>query len=334
MIASIPYRRILFIAMVVAFLEAGVARADKLGELPLEVRAALAAAVTANPVDKNPGLDYEKPTFDPAGPGRYLKTYNPGKLYAVQISEGSHNFYLTIEQFKDEAEAAAAFKSWVSDSDSSKQLDWPEVGFPVYSRGAGLLGIAGSGMGTDLRGQSGFWHFEVSVVTQAAGRSTGGVESDEVAAARPHLLRLIENARRYRLFPYELVIEYTAPGRQALRLMGGQPFNLPLSSTEQTAAVFDVKVVGGDGTELPKAKFKVQLTGPLARFAKADRDGNVTLSPIQEFDDRGSAEVRWQFPSLRDQDLSAAIGDLPKNGDDLSLQVEATFPRPGGGPPS
>jgi len=323
-------------AILALLLLPGIGQADRLDEVPLEMRAALAVAVCAYPPDQAPMLDPNRPGFTPEAAPQYLQTYRPGELYEVAIQAGGVSVTFTIVQYPNEAVAAQQFAEWQQEWRESVELvNWPEVGLPVYVTGMGLLGVVGEGLGYAGRVQAGLWHFEVSAVAPLPFETK---PDREKAAIRANFPKLLEAAQRFRLFPYQLVIEYfPGRGQPAMRLAPNQPFRISLEGLEETRVVFRIYVADAAGQPVKQVpvRYRVRLEGPLAPFAQAELEGSRSLRAEQVFEEaRDPVLVKWIFPAVTDATFATALDRSQESGVDVSLDVEARFRPTLPGPPA
>jgi hypothetical protein len=306
--------------LILILLSVGPGRADAIDGLEVDLRARLAVAASAYSLAEAPALDPDSPSFAPNTVGSYLETDADGHYASGTFKDGMQISF-TLLRHADDAAAVAGLEAWKASGDAPVLLDWGGS-FPVFRRGQGLLGVSMLGAGSVARGQSGRWHFEVSVVPQnsAPGSDTG---ASELAVLADAMRTLSANALRYRVFPRELVVA-VAIGGSSRRLAPGQSFQVPLQMEGDTEASFTLQVLDG-GKPVEAVRYRVTLAGTLAAAAKYVEGGSrAARTEIETASPTGEPVVlTWAFPPVTSPEVARMIDE----GDtSLSLAVEARLP--------
>ena len=325
----------------------GIGRADRLEEVPLELRAALAVMACANP--HAPEWDPLQPGFRPEAAPDRLETYIPGEggMYQVELQQEDWNFTLLVNLDQDdEAFQQQALTEW-RETLHAQLMDWPEVAAPVYlsnyPRKITLASETNALIEVEVevdymptaRAQVGPWIFEV-VAEISKGMTTGNYctlaewrrrEAQAKETIRSYFRKLWENAQHYRLFPHRLVVEYfPGPGQAAILLAPDQPFRISLDGMQETRVVFRLYMLDPQDRPVKDVDYRVRLMGPLARFAQVDRNGVLAPQTEQVFEDvNDPVLVKWIFPAVSETAFAEALGNLAEAETDLSLGVEAKF---------
>lgn len=306
--------------LILVLLSVGPGRADAIDALEVDLRARLAVAASAYSLAEAPALDPDSPSFAPNTVGSYLETDADGHYVSGTFKDGMQISF-TLLRFPDDAVAATGLETWMASGDPPVPLDWGGS-FAVFRRGQGLLGVSMLGAGSVARGQSGRWHFEVSVVPKsgAPGSETGAAELAVLADA---MRTLAANALRYRVFPRELVVA-VATGGASRRLAPGQSFQVPLQTDVETEASFTIQVLDG-GKPVEAVRYRVTLTGTLAAAAQYVESGSrAARTEIETTSPTGEPIVlTWAFPPVTSPEVARMIDE----GDtSLSLAIEARLP--------
>jgi hypothetical protein len=177
-----------------------------LDSLPLAMRAALAVAACVYPADKAPALYPDQPGFNPSMAPSYLRTYTPGQYYSVSLTEGDKIIEIGIFQHASASAAQSQFAAWRNTEDPQNPavlVAWSTPDVPAFKKKQGVLDIVMEEAPEDIvvRGSAGIWHFEVSVMTNQMGLSPAKPGASREDTARHYFLKLIENAKLFRLFP-------------------------------------------------------------------------------------------------------------------------------------
>lgn len=308
-------RHFLFIVLtlVAGFAATPRAQADVLDAVPVDQRAQLAVAACAYAAAEAPSLDPDSNTFNPGSAANYLNTAEDG-LYSVSIQRGNFEIYYTLIRFADEKEAEAGMATWKSSGEVAIPVDWGGA-FPVFRRGQGILGVSMMGAGSVARGQSGRWHFEVSVAPKGLGPGVA-VSDAEIAAVAEAMKLLAFNAAKYRIFPRDLIVEYQSGGEMK-RLMPGDPLQVPLRSDGDAEARFRLQVLDG-GKPVEKVRYTLEITGALATVASyLDGGSKVKRTLVETSSEDGSpVEIAFVFPPTTSAEVSKLL-----DGDDLSISM-------------
>lgn len=289
------------------------ASADVLDAVPVDQRAQLAVAACAYPPAEAPSIDPDSNTFNPGSAANYLNTAEDG-LYSVSIQRGDFEIYYTLIRFADEKEAEAGMAAWKSSGEVAIPVDWGGS-FPVFRRGQGILGVSMMGAGSVARGQSGRWHFEVSVAPKGLGPGVA-VSDAEIAAVAEAMKLLAFNATKYRIFPRDLIVEYQAGGEMK-RLLPGDPLQVPLSADAEAEARFRLQVLDG-GKPVEKVRYTLEITGALAGVASYLDGGSKVKRTLVETtsEDGAPVEIAFVFPPATSAEMSRLL-----DRDDLSISM-------------
>lgn len=322
LLMRIPAGGVLIVALFFAI--AGLARAEALSPLEMldiDTRAMIAAAACVVPPDAQQYVDPDHKNFTPTRALSYLETNQDGH-YAASTVNGGLQIYYTILRHEDEAAAAKGLAAWTASGDAPKALGWGGH-FAAFYRGQGLLGVAMAGGGIVARGQSGRWHFEVSVTPEELSINPAADDAAILAVAADAMRLLAAKAEKYWLFEHALVVELEMAG-QVSRLAPGQPFQIPLKTEGETEAVFILQVQGS-GKGMPGIRYAASLSGPLAGTAEFIQDGARQKTLSVEVSSISGDPVRlvWVFPPT----TNAGVAPLLDGGDlGLRLKVEAKLP--------
>jgi hypothetical protein len=297
------------------------AHGDALDGVPVEVRAQLAVAASAFSVAEAPALDPDSPNFAPNTVASYLETNQDGNYSASTVRNGLQVDY-TLLRHASEREAATALEAWKATGDATIPLDWGGS-FPAFRRGQGLLGISMLDASIVARGQSGPWHFEISVTPQDDSSPGSEAGPKELGAAAEAMRALAANATRYRVFPRELRIEIEVAG-SSRHLAPGERFQIPLQADAETMASFKLQVLDG-GKPVRGIRYQAHLSGALSSLAELEDGGTMrrATSIDASSPDGEAVALKWRFPPATSKELAPLLdkGDLS-----LALSVEARTP--------